>query len=279
MTDGRSLLTQNDTVVMRPLLTDAPERRPAPQILTPGSPFLAALIALLLAAVFVADLVTNESLHIGVLFNVVIALTLWAWRPGWVIAVTAASVLLRLAAHGLDVHSGERLPQADMFNLTVGVFVQTLTGALIWRQVNVQQRLEDEERQVRAQARALERALADTRKAVADAENATERERAARRRERQAFQALERVKDLSAALSRAVLPFIPPQVAGGRLHLSARYTPAEHDIQIGGDFYDLLMLDEAEDAVRLRDRRRCRSRGRGGGSDGTGDIHPPRLRL
>ena len=38
---------------------------------------------------------------------------------------------------------------------------------------------------------------------------------------------------------------------GDRLRLSARYAPAERDIQIGGDFYDLIALDDADTQYAL----------------------------
>ena len=70
--------------------------------LTPGRQPLGFIIAFLLALTFVADIVSPEVLHVGILFNICIGLTLWSWRPRWVVNVTAASVVLRLLAHFLD---------------------------------------------------------------------------------------------------------------------------------------------------------------------------------
>lgn len=252
-----------DTLILADAVPD-----PGP---TAGRLLLPACIAGLTLAVFMADVAYPEYLHIGVLFNVCIALTLWSWRPRWVVAVTTLTVALRLASYALErflprlAHltipgfTGEEPAGVDVFNLAVGVAVQTLTGALIWRQVEVQKRLEVREQQTRRQAHALKLALDEATGAKREAENATreaqkatDRERAAlqreveaRRRERKTFHALERVKDLSLALSRAVLPDVPALLAGGRVGLAARYEPAEQEIQIGGDFYDVLTLDDS----------------------------------
>ncbi len=226
---------------------------------------LAWSIALLTLAVFVTDSITTEDLHAGVLFNVCIALTLWSWRPRWVVLETVATVILRLVAHFTDPSVRNDLsPYVDMFNLTVGLLVQALTGALIWRHVHVQQSLEARQAEVAHQAEVLSLALEDARRATRAAQDAAERERLAaerereaagreraarlgevdaRKRERRLFHDLERVKGLSVALHRAVLPDVPPSVAEGRLRLAARYAPAEREMEIGGDFYDLFALD------------------------------------
>lgn len=220
--------------------------------LTPGRQPLGAIIVLLLALTFVADIVSPEVLHVGILFNVCIGLTLWSWRARWVVNVTAATVLLRLLAHFIDpaVH-GQGMDMVDMFNMVTGLTVQTLTGALIWRHVLVQRKLEARERHAVRQARELAVALAGAQQAARDAEQATERERYARlrevdarTRERKTFQDLERIKNLSVALHRAVLPAMPSEFAGGRVRVASRYAPAEREIQIGGDFYDVLSLRE-----------------------------------
>lgn len=235
------------------------------QASSPRSKFLAGAIGALLLGVFAADLRSAEDLHVGILFNVVIALTVWSRRPAWVIATTALSVLLRLVAHLLDPGTRGGESYVPLFNLVVGVVVQMLTGSLIWRQVRVQQResrLLAAERKVRAQAqaaegaaqehsRALAHALREAERATAKAQEATRREHAAREREHQTLASLERVKDLSLALNRAVLPDIPPAIAAGRVRLGAHYSPAEQDIHIGGDFYDVLALDDAQTRYAL----------------------------
>ncbi|MDQ2800667.1 MAG: SpoIIE family protein phosphatase [Armatimonadota bacterium] len=235
------------------------------QASSPRGKLLAAVIGLLLLGVFVADLRSAEDLHVGILFNVIIALTVWSRRPAWVVATTALSVLLRLVAHLLDPGTRGGESYVPLFNLVVGIVVQMLTGSLIWRQVRVQQResrLLAAERKVRSQAqaaegeaqehsRALAHALREAERATAKAQESTRQERAAREREHQTLASLERVKDLSLALNRAVLPDIPPAIAAGRIRLGAHYSPAEHDIQIGGDFYDVLALDDAQTRYAL----------------------------
>lgn len=232
---------ETDTMILQ-AVTPAPD-------LSPGRRALPWIIAALLALVFLADLHYPEYLHIGILFNVCIALTLWSWRPRWVVGVTALSVALRLVAHTQEALYGDHIgyseaPAVDAFNLSVGIAVQTLTGALIWRQVLVQQRLEARERQTREQARALAMALRESKQARRAAEEATRQARAAREREGKTLEALRRVRGLSLALNRAVLPEVPASIAGGRVTLAARYAPAEREIMIGGDFYDLITLDE-----------------------------------
>jgi len=265
MTNTPLLETPDDIADTMILTATAPEPEP-----TPGRRLLPAMIAGLTLAVFAADVLYPEILHIGVLFNVCIALTLWSWRPTWVVGVTAVTVALRLASYALEpyvpkfphlpgaVQSVQEPPGVDAFNLAVGIAVQTLNGALIWRQVEVQKRLEIREQQRRQHAHQLRLALdastqarREAEAATYDAHKATERERGARqreeearRRERATFHALERVQNLSLALSRAILPKVPPLIAGGRVALAARYEPAEQEIQIGGDFYDILTLDE-----------------------------------
>ncbi len=225
-----------------------------------GNQPLGWLIVLLTLVVFAVDCVTGEDLHVGILFNVCIGLTLWSWRPRWVIRLTALTIILRLIAHFSDPATYHDLsPFVDMFNLVVGIMVQVLTGALIWRHVHVQQSLEEHQNEVQHQAIVLASALEDARRATREAQDAAAREHLAaegeraarlkevetRRRERLLFHDLERVKGLSIALHRAVLPDVPESVAGGRLCLSARYAPAEKQMEIGGDFYDLFALDGA----------------------------------
>ncbi len=215
-------------------------------------------IALLTLVVFAVDCLTGENLHVGILFNVCIGLTLWSWRPRWVIRLTATTMILRLAAHYFDPAAHhDSSPFVDVFNLVIGLTVQALTGALIWRHVHVQQDLEERQHEVQHQAVVLAAALEDARRATREAQEAAAREHLAadgeraarlkevetRRRERLLFHDLERVKGLSVALHRAVLPDVPASVAGGRLRLSARYAPAEKQMEIGGDFYDLFALD------------------------------------
>lgn len=215
-------------------------------------------IALLTLLVFALDCLTGENLHVGILFNVCIGLTLWSWRPRWVIRLTTVTVVLRLVAHFFDPASHHDIsPTVGMFNLVTGLAVQVLTGALIWRHVHVQQDLEARQHEVQHQAGVLASALEDARRATRDAEDAAAREHLAaqgeraarlkevetRKRERLLFHDLERVKGLSVALHRAVLPDVPAQVAEGRLRLSARYAPAEKQMEIGGDFYDFFALD------------------------------------
>lgn len=215
-------------------------------------------IALLTLVVFGMDCLTGEDLHVGILFNVCIGLTLWSWRPRWVIRLTALTMALRLIAHAADPSIQHELnPFVDMFNLVTGLTVQGLTGALIWRHVHVQQDLEERQAEVQQQAVVLASALEDARRAAGEAQEAAAREHQAaegeraarlkevetRRRERLLFHDLERVKGLSVALHRAVLPEVPAAVAGGRLALSARYVPAEKQMEIGGDFYDLFALE------------------------------------
>ena len=216
------------------------------------------VIVLLTLTVFAVDCLTGENLHVGILFNVCIGLTLWSWRPRWVTRVTVATLVLRLIAHFADPSVRHDVsPFVDMFNLVTGLAVQALTGALIWRHVHVQQDLEERQHEVQDQARVLASALEDARRATREAEAAAAREHLAaegeraarlkevetRRRERLLFHDLERVKGLSVALHRAVLPDVPARVAEGRLCLSARYAPAEKQMEIGGDFYDLFALD------------------------------------
>lgn len=227
--------------------------------LRPGSRSLSAAILVLTLGVFIADLETPERYHIGILYNVCIALTLWSWQSRWVIGTTIVTVILRIIGHGMEIgFFGEALFSVDMFNLIVGLAVQALTGGLIWRQVVVQHRLEAGERQVHLQARELAGALIQAQEATREAQDATLREREARlrevearRREHKTLQSLERVQNLSAALSRAVLPIVPTEIAGGRISLSARYAPAERDIQIGGDFYDVIGLNESQTRYAL----------------------------
>jgi len=239
------------------LTPERPERAGQAAASFRGQP-LGWVIALLTLVVFAVDCLTGENLHVGILFNVCIGLTLWSWRPRWVIRLTAATLLLRLIAHFADPSTHHDLnPFVNMFNLIVGLSVQTLTGALIWRHVHVQQSLEERQEEVQHQALVLAAVLEDARRATREAQEAAAREHLAaegeraarlkevetRRRERLLFHDLERVKGLSVALHRAVLPNVPASVAGGRLCLSARYAPAERQMEIGGDFYDLFALD------------------------------------
>lgn len=237
----------------------------------------------LVAIVFIADLRTPESYHVAYLYNICIALTIWSWHPRWVLAVTALTVFTRLAGHefGTGGHSND--PTVEAFNMSVGLSVQVLTGVLIWLQVLAQRRNEVNQRYARhheaallaAERRAREEAqrteelarrhaselgtaLADARRAMWQAQEAIQREREARRRETAARERemkasgdLERIKNLSVALHNAVLPSVPRETSGGRIRLGSQYSPAERDILIGGDFYDVLLLDKDGDRIGL----------------------------
>ncbi len=257
---------------------------------------LAWAIGIVLLSIFSFSIAHPEEYHFEGLYNVCIALTIWSWRPRWVILTTIATLLLRLISHEVDtlhlIHisspdtSSSRSPtsrSAALFNLTLGFVVQAMTGTLIWRQVLVQRRLElnqlraskaDWERRhreaqlltaeqaARAEAQAAEekaqrraqdlaKALDEARVAIEQAEEATKRERRVRLREeetrerlRHTTEDLNRVKNLSMALSLALLPKVPTQIAQGQVALATRYFPAEQSLKIGGDFYDVLTLDD-----------------------------------
>lgn len=70
-------------------------------------------------------------------------------------------------------------------------------------------------------------------------------------------QALDRARlhdaqhDLAQQLQQALLPRRPPAVPG--LDIAARYLPATHDLQVGGDFYDVLRLDATTAAAVIGD--------------------------
>ncbi|MCW3062485.1 MAG: protein serine/threonine phosphatase [Capsulimonas sp.] len=236
---------------------------------------------LLLGSIFFADVYQDEHYHVSVLYNVCIALTLWSWRPRWTMIVTIAAMAMRVISHLNDIQLGTDDTYA--FNLFVGLFVQALTGGLIWRQIVVQQRLEAHlllagqlekdkrrqeaalleaerrtrfnlehaEEQTRRHTTELAGALSEAQNAMRQAQEAMQSERAARLREAEArereikaFRDLERVKNLSVALHHAVLPEVPSEIANGRVHLGARYAPAERDSHIGGDFYDVLPIGD-----------------------------------
>jgi len=231
---------------------------------------------LIVFLVFVADCRTPENYHVSYLYNICIALTIWSWHPRWVLAITAFTVFTRLAAHELDHLHGALPPAVEAFNMGMGITVQVLTGVLIWLQVLAQRRFEINQRYARhheaallaAERRAREEAerteelarrhatelataLADARRAMWQAQEAIQRERDARRRETAARERemkasgdLERIKNLSVALHNAVLPAVPRETSGGRIRLGAQYSPAERDILIGGDFYDVMLLDD-----------------------------------
>lgn len=227
--------------------------------------------------VFIADWRTPETYHVSYLYNICIALTIWSWHPRWVLAVTALTVFTRLASHEYEPYHHSMVdPTVDAFNTTMGLTVQVMTGTLIWLQVLAQRRFEVNQRYARhheaallaAERRAREEAerteelarrhatelataLADARRAMWQAQEAIQRERDARRRETAARERemkasgdLERIKNLSVALHNAVLPAVPRETSGGRIRLGAQYSPAERDILIGGDFYDVMLLDD-----------------------------------
>lgn len=267
-------LTAAPPPVSRPP-ADAPDPPDTAEDFTPPvSRPLGWTIAALLLIVFAADRHYPEGINIAILFNLCIALTLWSWRPAWAVAVTTASVLLRIIAHNYPDAAGSvtngNLP--DLPNLWMGIVVQTVTGTLIWRQVIVQRRLEagqreatrlgrerwQRDRRLIAQAEAerdrARAAQAEAERAKKQAEDAALRERHALAREQEAtaqqrktLRALDRVKSLSVALQKAVLPqTMPLFLAGGTVSLGHRYAPAEREMQIGGDFYDLLLIDDSE---------------------------------
>ncbi|WOP38830.1 SpoIIE family protein phosphatase [Streptomyces sp. Li-HN-5-13] len=70
-------------------------------------------------------------------------------------------------------------------------------------------------------------------------------------------QALDRARlydskhDLARELQRALLPRTLPALPG--LDVAARYLPASHGLQVGGDFYDLLRLDDTTAAAVIGD--------------------------
>ncbi|WP_327248307.1 SpoIIE family protein phosphatase [Streptomyces sp. NBC_01320] len=70
-------------------------------------------------------------------------------------------------------------------------------------------------------------------------------------------QALERARlydaqyQLAHSLQAALLPHALPQIPG--LELAARYLPTTHGVDIGGDFYDLIRLDDTNAAAAIGD--------------------------
>ena len=271
--------TQNTDHPISELTPAAAETADASTPVAAPKTSLLILNILLLFLIFITDIQLTENYHVSVLYNVCIALTLWTWRPRWAVAITAASIAMRLISHLDDVH--HHTADAIPFNLIVGVTVHALTGTLIWRQIVVQQRLESHlmlagqlekdkrrheaalleaerqtrynlehaEEQTRRHTSELAGALAEAQDAMRTAQEAMQSERAARlreadarQREMKAFRDLERVKNLSVALHHAVLPEVPSEIADGRIQLGARYAPAERDSHIGGDFYDVMSL-------------------------------------
>ncbi|MGO8670334.1 MAG: PP2C family protein-serine/threonine phosphatase [Capsulimonadaceae bacterium] len=233
--------------------------------------------------VFLFDAITPESYHVSYLYNICIALSILTWDPRWVFTLSGLTVLLRMIGYAIERSHSHLPPGIETFNVVVSVSVQVLTGFLIWSQVLSQRRFAINQRYARhheaallaAERRAREEAqrtqeltgrhaaelaaaLADARRAMWQAQEAIQREREARRRETVARERemkasgdLERIKNLSVALHNAVLPQIPREVSNGRIRLGSMYSPAERDILIGGDFYDVLQLDKNGDRIGL----------------------------
>jgi len=63
--------------------------------------------------------------------------------------------------------------------------------------------------------------------------------------------AFAREHDLSAALQQSLLPDALPEVAG--LDVAARYLPGTADVEVGGDFYDVLQVSATEVALVIGD--------------------------
>lgn len=62
---------------------------------------------------------------------------------------------------------------------------------------------------------------------------------------------LERQRNIAATLQRASLPSLIPKPSG--LHLDAVYLPAGHDTEVGGDWYDVIELDDGSVVVSVGD--------------------------
>ncbi|MFJ7949531.1 GAF domain-containing protein [Streptomyces sp. NPDC096354] len=102
-------------------------------------------------------------------------------------------------------------------------------------------------------------------------------------------QALERARlydaqyQLAHSLQAALLPHALPPVPG--LDLAARYLPATHGVDIGGDFYDLIRLDETNATAAIGDvqglhpaDRKSAASSRLAGTEMRAVGRPPRLR-
>lgn len=248
-----------------------------------SKPLVVWFILVIMTAIFILDIRSPYEYHIAYLYNICIGITLWSRSPRWVIAITLLSIIYYISDYGLNNSLNVLPSNTTIINATVDIFVLIAMGVLVWWQViiqrryrlnaqkicrreatllNAERRAKEEAQHTEALARKhaaeLSTALNEARHAMWQVQESMQREREARQRENLARQRelkisgdLERVKNLSYALHKAVLKSIPVSLAHDKIRLGALYLPAERDILIGGDFYDVIQLDTESNRIGL----------------------------
>lgn len=227
-----------------------------------GPVVLKSIIVIALIAVFIGDIATppEKGIDIPILYPVAIILSVLLWSIRWVTGVTIVSMILNLI--GMRIHqirSAEHL-QAQINHLLVLVGAQLGTGLVSYQMIVTQRRYErDQSRALRRQRElylrerssreALQKAREDAERQALALEDTLKRERQARQKAVQERVEREKLRHLTESFQRALLPVIPKTAARNQLILGELYQPAIQEMQMGGDFYDV--IDLPHDCVGL----------------------------
>jgi serine phosphatase RsbU (regulator of sigma subunit) len=243
----------------------------APQLYTEGEPpyqeglseipflrgplVLQGVIVVALLAIFLCDILirSKDALDVATLYPVAIILSVLLWSIRWVTGVTVASMILNLI--GMHIHQirpvqGEQTP---VNHLLVLIGAQLGTGLVCYQMIVTQRRYERDQQTALTRQRelylrernareALQQAREDAERQAQALADTLKRERHARERALQARDEREKLRQLTENFQRALLPTIPTTAARGQLVLGELYQPAIQEMQMGGDFYDVITL-------------------------------------
>jgi serine phosphatase RsbU (regulator of sigma subunit)/integral membrane sensor domain MASE1/anti-sigma regulatory factor (Ser/Thr protein kinase) len=184
------------------------------------------------------------STHLGVLFLVLPVLGYAAWRLQLRGAAPAALVVSLVATWAAVNERGpfavgsvaDRMVTLQAFNASVALTSLILAAVVTERMQAAAELarsaslLEDRVRRRTADLTAANRRLVHEIRERTEAEDLLSHEEARSRREH----------EIAEMLQRRLLPSTLPEVPG--LDLTARYVPATSDVQVGGDWYDVVML-------------------------------------
>lgn len=226
-----------------------------------GPVVLKGVIVAALLAIFIGDIAIqtypgtgmDQSIDIPTLYPAAIILSVLLWSLRWVTGVTIGSMILNLI--GMRIH---QLRMAEHFqiginHLLVLVGAQLGTGLVCYQMIVTQRRYERDQRTAlgrqrelylreRSAREALQKAREDAERQAQALEETLKRERQARERAQAARNERDKIRHLTEAFQRALLPQIPKTAARGQLVLGELYQPAIQEMQMGGDFYDIIPL-------------------------------------
>lgn len=231
------------------------------QPLLRGPVVLKGVIVAALLAIFICDIAIRPTAKMGLdqgidiptLYPAAIILSVLLWSLRWVTGVTIASMILNLIGMRIHQLSISQHFQIGINHLLVLVGAQLGTGLVCYQMIVTQRRYERDQGTALSRQRelylrersareALQKAREDAERQAQALEETLKRERQARERAQAARNERDKLRHLTESFQRALLPTIPATAARGQLVLGELYQPAIQEMQMGGDFYDIIPL-------------------------------------